>query len=165
MRRCHRGEHRSASSPRPSHESACARTKFGSGPAPARAATSASRSARVRSASQTAPWAALTSRSASGVRSEWRLNVARRTTTCMSSRLSATASCGDQSAGPWQPGRCRASAAHFTVEGVCHPHFHAASDGLERNEAAGIGLLDRSRISDPGKGRQSMGSPTSTSSR
>ena len=76
----------SASLPRPSHDNACARTKFGSAPAPAWIAASASRSARARSASQTAPYAALTSRSASGARSESRLNVARRTTIRMSSR-------------------------------------------------------------------------------
>ena len=69
-----------------------ARTKSASAPPPARIAASASRSASGRSASHTAPWAAVTSRSGSGSRSESRLNAARRTTTRMSSRPSDSAS-------------------------------------------------------------------------
>ncbi len=83
----------SASPPRPNHDNACARRKFGSGPEPTLLAASASRSARARSPNQTAPYAALTSRSACGVRSESSVNVARRTTPRMSpSRVDAASS-------------------------------------------------------------------------
>ncbi len=35
-----------------------------------------------------------------------------------------------------------------------HPHFDAATGGLERNEATGFSLLDRGRIGDPREGCQ-----------
>src|SRR6201999_3690095 len=65
---------------------------FASAPPPARIAAAVSRPARGNSHSHTAPLAARTSRSGSGSRSESRLRVARRTTTCMSSRSSDAAS-------------------------------------------------------------------------
>jgi hypothetical protein len=34
-----------------------------------------------------------------------------------------------------------------------HPHLHAANYGFERDEGAGVGLLDRRRISDASEGR------------
>ena len=91
-----------------------------------------------------------TSRSASGVRSESRLKVARRTTTRMSSRSSACGEFGgDQSAQPPQPGGCRALPAHLAVERMRHPHFDAAVDVVEGDQATGVGLLDGGRIGDP----------------
>ena len=140
----------SASWPRLSHDNACARTKFASAPPPARMAASASRSASGRSASQTAPWAALTSRSGSGleVGVETQCGAAHH-----DSHVVAVIGCGefggDQSPQPPQPGGCRASAAHLAVERMRHPHLHTAIDGFERDEATRVGLLDRRRIGDP----------------
>ena len=65
---------------------------FASAAPPAWIAAAVSRSARGNSHSHTAPLAARTSSSESGSRSESRLRVARRTTTCISSRSSDAAS-------------------------------------------------------------------------
>ena len=80
---------------------------------------------------------------------------ARRTTTRMSSRSS------DAASSPATSSRNRRSrvdgarrTAYLTVERMRHPHLHPASDGLERDEATSVGLLDRGRISDPPQGRQ-----------
>ena len=95
------------------------------------------------------------SRSASGVRSESRLNAARRTTTRMSSRSSAAASSVATSP---RSRRSRVGAARFLrtspYSGCATRTSHAAGDGFERDQATGVGFLDRGRIGDPRQRRQ-----------
>ena len=47
-----------------------------------------------------------------------------------------------------------ASAAHLAVERVRHPDLHTGNPGLDRDQTAGVGLLDRGRIRDPLQHRQ-----------
>ena len=65
----------------------------------------------------------------------------------------------DQSAQPPQLGRCRTPAAYLTVERMRHADLYTAVDGFKCDEAADVGLLDRSRISDPPQRGQFDGLP------
>ena len=61
---------------------------------------------------------------------------------------------GDQPAQAPQLRGWRAAAAHLAVERMRHPHLHTSNAGLERDQTAGVGLLDRGRIGDPPQRRQ-----------
>ena len=145
----------SASWPRPSHDSACARMNIASVPPPARPAASASRSASARSPGNRAPRGPQ-EQVTSGSRSESRLNAPRRTTTRTSSRFSAGAS-----SRPTHPAAgAAASARQFfdapprTAGAPPGPRLGVDSSSLIRPRS--VGLLDRFRGADPRSAANSM---------
>jgi hypothetical protein len=61
---------------------------------------------------------------------------------------------GDESAKSSEPGSRSAFATHLAIQRMRHSYLDATAGGLQRDEAAGVGLLDRGGGGDPRQGRE-----------
>ena len=146
----------SASSPRPSHDNACARTKFGfrsrSGVDCRFRESIGEGQVRQPDGAVRCPDEQVGVGCQVGV--ETQTSRGARRLVCRRGHWTAASSVATSPRSRRSRAVRRAPAAYLPVQRMRHPHLDAAAGGLERDEATGFGLLDRGCIGDPRQGRE-----------